>query len=101
MVKYDKVIIKKSDKAGKKLMATFYPKDSSSRTKTIHFGQKGADDYTKTKNKEQKQRYISRHNRRENWRVPDTAGSLARWILWDKTTREASINSYKKRFNLK
>ena len=100
MVKYDKVIIKKSDKAGKKLMATFYPKDNG-RTKTVHFGQAGADDYTRTRDKAQRSRYISRHRLRENWTVPDTAGCRARWILWNKESRAASINSYKKRFNLK
>ena len=75
MSKYDKVVIKKSNKPEKKLMAIFSKKDSS-RTKTIHFGQCwNGPDYTKTKDKAQKQRYISRHRRRENWTVPDTAGS--------------------------
>ena len=99
-MKYDRVVIKKSTKPEKKLMAQFYPKEGN-RTKTIHFGQRGAPDYTKTKDKEQKKRYISRHRSRENWNVPDTGGSLARWILWNKETREASIIDYKKRFNLK
>ncbi len=99
-MKYDKVVIKKSNKPEKKLMAIFSKKDSS-RTKTIHFGSAGMDDYTKTKDKAQKQRYISRHRRRENWDVPDTAGSLSRWILWHKESKAASINDYKKRFNLK
>ena len=81
-------------------MATFYPKDGG-RTKTVHFGSAGMDDYTKTKDKAQKQRYISRHRRRENWNVPDTAGSLAKHILWNKETKEASINDFKRRFNLK
>ncbi len=100
MVRYDKVVIKKSTKPGKKLMAVFSQKDTS-RTKTLHFGQSGAPDYTKTKDKEQKKRYISRHRARENWNVPDTPGSLSRWILWHKETVGASISDYKRRFNLK
>lgn len=99
--KYDKVVIKSSTKPEKKLMAVFSSKDSS-RTKTIHFGAKGMDDYTKTKDKAQRQRYLERHRRRENWKVPDTAGSLSRWILWgESTSRRDNISSFKRRFNLK
>jgi len=98
--KPNKVIIKKSSKAGKKLEATFsYP--DTTRTKTIHFGSAGMDDYTKTKDKEQRRRYLDRHRQRENWSKPDSAGALSRWILWNKETKAASINDYKRRFNLK
>ena len=93
------VVIKKSDKSEKKLMAVFTM--SNGRTKTTHFGAAGMDDYTKTRDKAQRARYISRHRRNENWTVPDTAGSLSRWILWHKETRGASISAFKKRFNLK
>ena len=100
MKKYDKVVIKSSTKAGKKMMATF-SNLKGGRTRTIHFGSAGMDDYTKTRDKAQRSRYISRHRRNENWSVPDTAGSLSRWILWNKETRSASISAFKKRFNLK
>jgi hypothetical protein len=36
----------------------------------------------------------------ENFNDPLTAGSLARWINWNKTTLSASIADFKKRFNL-
>ena len=101
-MKYDKVVIKKSTNPKKKMMAVF--SDSSrpnSRTKTTHFGSSGYDDYTKTKDKEQKQRYLSRHRRNENWNDPLTAGSLSRWILWDLPSKQDSIRAYKKRFKLK
>tara|TARA_R110000803_G_scaffold52472_3_gene108039 strand:- start:2316 stop:2618 length:303 start_codon:yes stop_codon:yes gene_type:complete len=100
MKKYDKVVIKSSTKPEKKMMATF-SNSNGGRTKTIHFGAAGMDDYTKTRDKAQRARYISRHRRNENWSVPDTAGSLSRWILWHKETRSASISSYKSRFGLK
>jgi hypothetical protein len=105
-MKYEKVVIKKSTKPEKKLMAIFsspsQTKGKSARTKTIHFGSRGMDDYTKTKDKEQRQRYLTRHRRRENWKVPDTAGSLSRWILWgESTSRRDNISSFKRRFNLK
>ena len=99
-MKYNKVVIKKSTNPKKKLMATF--SDSSkpnSRTRTKHFGSRGMDDYTKTKDKEQKSRYLGRHRRRENWNDPLSAGALSRWILWDLPSRQDSIRAYKKRFN--
>ena len=92
------VVIKKSSKPEKKLMAVF--KMDTGRTRTTHFGQAGAPDYTRTRDKEQKSRYLSRHRRRENWDDATSAGALSRWILWDLPTRRASIASYKKRFNL-
>ena len=49
------MVVKKSDKPGKKLMAVF-TKDNG-RKKTTHFGASGMDDYTITKNKEQRKRY--------------------------------------------
>ena len=91
------ISIKQSTKADKKLMATF---ENDGRTKTIHFGSKGMDDFTKTRDEEQKKRYLARHRANENWNKPDSAGALSRWILWNKPTLEASINDYKKKFNL-
>ena len=93
------VVIKKSNKEGKKLMAIF--KLENGRTRTTHFGAEGMSDYTKNRDKDRKQRYLQRHRRNENWNNPLSAGALSRWILWNKETREASIRDYKKRFNLK
>ena len=90
--------IVKSDKRGKKMMAVFSTNDG--RTKTIHFGQASADDYTLTRNTEQRVRYLSRHRNNENWSKPDSPGALARWVLWNLPTKEASIADYKRRFNL-
>ena len=100
MIKYDKVVIKKSTNPKKKLMAQF-SSSNSSRTKTTHFGQAGAPDYTKTKDKERKRLYILRHRQRENWNSPTTAGALSKHILWNKESRSASITDFKRRFNLK
>jgi len=97
--KYEKVVIKKSSKPEKKYQAILSSKDG--KTKTIHFGQAGATDFTKHKDEKRKKLYLDRHRKRENWNVPDTAGSLSRWILWNKKTLRASISDYKQRFNLK
>tara|TARA_R110002126_G_scaffold20133_1_gene74810 strand:+ start:1272 stop:1571 length:300 start_codon:yes stop_codon:yes gene_type:complete len=93
------VKISKSTKPEKKMMAVFQL--DNGRSRTTHFGARGMEDYTKTKNKEQRKRYLDRHRKRENWDAPMTAGALSRWILWDKETKAASITSYKKRFSLK
>lgn len=91
-----KVSITPSTRKGKKLMAVF-----TEPKKTIHFGSAGMDDYTKTKDKEQRKRYLERHRARENWNNPRSAGALSRWILWgDSTSLRSNIASFKKRFNL-
>lgn len=100
MVKYDKVVIKRSTNPKKKLMAVFSQKGSN-RTKTTHFGAAGMSDYTKNRDKERRQRYLDRHRANENWDNPTSAGALSRYILWNKETRAASISDYKKRFGFK
>jgi len=95
-----KIEIKKSTREGKKLMAILTYDDG--KTKTVHFGSEGMDDYTITKDKEQRSRYLLRHRKNENWNVPDTAGSLSKHILWGETTsRKENIRLFKKKFNLK
>jgi len=94
------VVIKKSDKAGKKLMATFTRENG--RKKSVHFGSAGMDDYTITKDKAQRKRYLDRHRKNENWSNPESAGALSRWILWgNSTSRQENIRSFKSKFNLK
>jgi hypothetical protein len=93
------VVIKKSDKAGKKLVAIF-TKDNG-RTKKTHFGQSGADDYTLTKDKEQRKRYRSRHKKDLSTGDYTKAGFLSWYILWgNSTSRRENIAAYKRRFNL-
>ena len=95
-----KMTIKPSTKPNKKLMAIF-TKDNG-RTKTTHFGAKGMDDYTKTKDKEQRARYRNRHKKDLQSKDPTRAGYLSYYILWgDSTSIRQNINSYKNRFNLK
>lgn len=93
-----KVIIKKSNKSGKKLMAIF---DDGKKKKTTHFGAEGMSDFTIHKDPKRKERYLKRHKKNENWSAPMTAGALSRWILWNKPTLKASVEDYKKRFKLK
>ena len=94
-----KVLIKKSDKSGKKYMATFTKKNG--RSKTTHFGQAGAPDYTLTGDKNRRKAYRDRHRKDLNTNDPTRAGYLSYYILWgeSKSIRE-NIKSYKRRFNL-
>ena len=90
------VTIKASTKPDKKLMAVF---SRDGKKKTIHFGSKNMDDYTLTKDKAQRKRYLDRHRKNENWNNPESAGALSRWILWgNSTSRRENISSFKKRF---
>jgi hypothetical protein len=87
-----------SSSATKKYKAVF--RQDSGRTKTIHFGAKGYDDYIKSGSEEKKQAYIARHKVNEDFNNPLTAGALSRFILWNKKTLSASISDFKRRFNL-
>ena len=91
--------VKKSTKPDKKLMAVF--QTDSGRTKTVHFGAAGMDDYTLSKDKEQRKRYRERHKKDLDTNDPSRAGYLSYYILWgDSTSRKENIKDYKKRFNL-
>ena len=94
-----KLTIKKSDKAGKKLVAIFTKENG--RTKKTYFGQAGAPDYTLTGDKEQRARYRKRHQKDLQTKDPTRAGHLSRFILWgESTSRQENIKAYKRRFNL-
>ena len=90
--------IVKSTRPEKKMMAVF--ETDSKRTKTIHFGAAGMDDFTITKDREQQQRYINRHRNAENWSKADSAGALSRYVLWSATSVSEGIHNYKQKFNL-
>lgn len=50
----------------------------------VHFGRKGYSDYTKHKDRQRMERYLTRHRSRENWSRSGakTAGFWSRWLLW-------------------
>jgi len=87
-----------SSKPDKKLMAVF---ENNGRKKTTHFGAKGMDDYTLKHDKEQRERYRTRHHKDLQTGDPSKAGFLSYYILWgDSTSRATNISAYKKKFNL-
>lgn len=90
------ISIRESPKEGKKLVAEF---ETNGRKKHVHFGLAGADDYTLTKDKDQRERYRKRHEKDLLTNDPTRAGYLSYWILWgDSTSRAKNISDYKKRF---
>ena len=93
--------LEKSDNPKKKYMVSFLnPK--SGRVKSIHFGAKGMTDYILSKgDDERKQRYIDRHQKREDWTNLEKAGTWALNVLWNKRTLKASIKDMEKKFNIK
>jgi hypothetical protein len=91
------ISIKRSNRIGKKFMATF---EIGSRKKVIHFGAKGASDYIHHHDKKRKQRYLTRHHKDLGTRDPSRAGYLSTYILWNRPTLNASIRDYRRRLNI-
>ena len=101
MVKYDKMIVKRSDKSGKKYVAVFTD-TSTGREKKTYFGAAGMTDYLLSKDKERRSRYRSRHKKDLQTNDPTRAGFLSYYLLWgDSTSLRSNISSYKSRFGFK
>ena len=91
-----KLQILRSDKELKKYKAVFTKTDG--KTKTIHFGASGYDDYTTHNDKDRRDRYRKRH---EKDLIGDSmrAGYLSYYILWgDSTSLQTNIRAFKKQF---
>lgn len=82
----------KSDKPDKKFFII------TSTGKKVYFGSANMSDFTLHNDPLRKNRYIQRHQKRENWNDKNTAGFWSRWYLWNLPTKEASYNDIKKRF---
>jgi Family of unknown function (DUF5754) len=62
----------------------------------VSFGAAGYEDYTMHHDKTRMMRYITRHQKRENWSDPYTAGFWSRWLLWSKPTMKEAIKEAEK-----
>ena len=90
--------IKKSNKSGKKLMATF---ETNGRRKVIHFGSSGMRDYTIMGHDKNRMRlYRQRHMKDLKTGNPTRAGFLSMYVLWNKPSLQASISDYRRRLNV-
>lgn len=70
--------------------------------KSVGFGAAGYSDYTIHKDKDRRQRYITRHAAREDWTKAGirTAGFWSRWLLWNKPSIRESAKDIEKKFNI-
>ena len=89
------VVISKSTNKNKKF-------DSFVDGKKISFGAAGASDFTIHKDPARKERYISRHAKREDWDKSGvkTAGYWSKHLLWNKDTLRKSIDDISRKHNL-
>lgn len=90
------ITLRRATAKGKKYKMVFVDKDG--RTRTTHFGQQGASDFTRHGDKDRRARYWARHRPREDWDDPHSAGSLSRYVLWNKRSLDASVRDYARRF---
>jgi hypothetical protein len=102
----EKIYLYKSDKPTKKFYIQFINPDTG-REKKVYFGAikpngEPYDDYTITKNDEQKARYLKRHRGMgEDYTNIYTPGALSKFLLWNKPTISASIKDANERFGVK
>jgi Family of unknown function (DUF5754) len=73
--------------------------------KHTDFGAKGYQNYggvgkERHLDEDRKKRYIERHKKKEDWTNPKKAGTLSRYVLWNKESFRKSVEDYKKRFKL-
>lgn len=105
---YKLLSIRKSPNKKYKLQVDLYNTETK-RIKIIRFGANGMKDYTiynreegKQVADEHKERYIKRHQKREDWTKSGilTRGFWSKHLLWSQKTLKESINDTIKRFNL-
>ena len=80
------IYISESTRSDKKLMA------QAEGHRTVHFGQRGASDFTSHRDEALRQAYIARHGCKENWGRAGvmTPGWLSRHLLWEKRSLRAA-----------
>ena len=96
--------IEKGTAKNKKWKATFsHVVDGSlKKIKTTQFGDDRYQDYTLSRDKEQRSKYRARHKKDLESQDYMKAGYLSYYLLWgDSTSLETNIKKYKKKFKLK
>lgn len=95
------ISITKLKSGKKKYEAKFEVTKSNSKIskKSTKFGAKGMSDYTIHKDKDRRNRYITRHTKDLRTNDPTRAGFLSMYILWNKPSYRSSLADYKKRLN--
>ena len=80
------IYLSESMRPGKKWMA------QAEGHRTVHFGPRGAEDFTIHHDEALRQAYIARHGSKENWGRPGVMipGWLSRHLLWEKRSLRAA-----------
>lgn len=98
--------ISPADDGKHKYIASFCECKGTSKcdgAKKVKFGAKGYKDYIQYSKEshevadKHREAYIARHSK-EDWTKPDTAGTLSRFILWEKRTLKEAIKAFLRRF---
>jgi hypothetical protein len=86
----------KSTRKGKRFVAIF---DDGTK---VHFGAKGASTYIDGKRTtEERNNYLKRHDVREDFNNPKSAGALSAGLLWGPTKSfDKNHEAFMKRFNI-
>ena len=82
----------------KRFKIIFYDREMK-KVKTTQFGDKRYDNFTIHKDKKRRDLYRKRHHK-DKIDEPMAPGSLSWFLLWNKTTLEASIKEYERRFGI-
>ena len=85
-------------KSGKKKYEITFEKNG--KTYLRKFGAAGMSDFTIHKDRERRERYISRHKKDLRTGDPMKPGYLSMYILWNKPSLKASLADYKRRLNV-
>jgi CRISPR/Cas system-associated protein endoribonuclease Cas2 len=85
-------------KSGKKKYEITFEKNG--KTYVRKFGAAGMSDFTVHKDRERRERYISRHKKDLRTGDPMKPGYLSMYILWNKPSLKASLADYKRRLNV-
>jgi len=91
-----------SDKPSKKYMVKYY-NNKTDNINTIHFGLRNSEQYPVHKNIELRDRYLGRHQKREDWsrNGMTTAGFWSRYLLWNLPNLDDSIKDIENKFKIK
>ena len=93
-----KVVNFKKLRGGKKKYEITFDKNGKKYTRK--FGSQGMSDYTIHKDKERRERYISRHKKDLRTNDPMKPGYLSMYILWNKPNLKSSLADYKRRLGV-
>lgn len=92
------VVITTSNRKDKKYAAIIV---EGGKTKILHFGASGYEDYTIHKNDLKRDKYEKRHAKNEDWEDYHKPAFWAKNLLWNKLTLEESAADIEDRYKIK